>query len=311
MTWWHQKRVLVTGAHGFLGGHVLDALRARGVPPAALVAPTSGEADLRDAHACADVVRGVDVVIHLAARTGGIGLHAERPGEVLFDTALMGLLLMDAARRAGASKFVGVGTTCSYPREAPVPLREETLWDGASDETTGGYGLAKKLLLVQGQAYRRQFGFCAVHLIPVNLYGPRDRFDEQHGHVVPALVRRFVEAAERGEPSVTVWGSGRATREFLFVEDAAEAVLLACERYDGAEPVNLGSGRETSIAELAATIASCAGFGGELRWDPSRPDGVPRRSVDVSRARERFGFAARTSLADGLQRTVHWYRANR
>ncbi|HZN40973.1 MAG TPA: GDP-L-fucose synthase [Planctomycetota bacterium] len=311
MSFWRDRRVLVTGAHGFFGSHIVDALRARGVPGPALVAPTSCEADLRDRAACERVVRGVDLVIHLAARTGGIGLHAEHPGEAFFDTALAGLLVMDAARRAGVPKFVGIGTTCSYPRAAPLPFREDSLWDGAPEPVTGAYGFAKSMLLVQGQAYRREYGFEAIHLIPVNLYGPRDRFDERASHVVAALVRRFVEAAEAGADSVTVWGTGAATRDFLYVEDAAEAVLLACERYGDAEPLNLGSGQETKIAELAALVAACAGFQGEIRWDASRPDGTPRRCVDVARAREHLGFEPRTPLRTGIQRTVDWYRGHR
>ncbi len=308
---WRERTVLITGGGGFLGSHLVRALRAHGVDAARLRAPSSSEADLRDRAACARAVRGAQVVIHAAGRIGGIGLNRERPGELFFENALMGIQLMDEARRAGVERFVTVGTTCEYPKITPVPFREDALWDGYPDEVTGPYGLAKKMLLVQGRTYRDQYGFRSVHLIPTNLYGPGDHFDEVHGHVIPSLIKRFSEAADRGDEAVTVWGTGRATREFLYVEDAARGIVLAAERYDHPDPVNLGSGIETPIRDLAARIAALTGFGGEIRWDADKPDGQPRRSLDVSRAREAFGFTAETGLDQGLARTVDWYREHR
>ncbi len=300
--------VLVTGAGGFLGGRVAAALRDRGLAGDVLRLPSSTEADLRDRGACARVVRGARTVIHVAGRIGGIGLNLERPGELFFENALMGLQLMEEARRAGVERFVTVGTTCEYPKITAVPFREEDLWKGYPDEVTGPYGLAKKMLLVQGQTYRRQYGFRSVHLIPTNLYGPGDHFDEAHGHVIPSLIKRFLEASEAGRDEVAVWGTGRATREFLYVDDAARGIVLAAGRYDDPEPVNLGSGVETPIRKLVETVARLTGFAGSVRWDPSKPDGQPRRSLEVSRARERFGFVAQVGLEEGLRRTVGWYR---
>ena len=311
MGFWSRQRVLVTGGHGFLGSHVVDGLRARGVADDRLRTPRSAEADLRDPAVCARVVDGMDLVIHLAARVGGIGLNLERPGELLHDNALMGLHLMEAARRAEVDKFVSFGTTCAYPRVTPVPFKEDDLWNGEPDPITGPYGIAKRLGLVQGRAYRKQYGFRSIHLIPTNLYGPRDHFDQVHGHVIPSLIRRFLEASEAGDGSVTVWGTGKATREFLYVEDCAEGILLAAEHYEDTDPVNLGSGVETPIRELVERIAEITGFTGDIDWDAGKPDGQPRRSLDVTRARERFGFSAGTSLEDGLRKTVAWYRENR
>ena len=308
---WSEKTVLVTGGHGFLGSHLAGVLRRRGVSAERLRLPGSAEADLTERAACERVVAGANVVIHAAGRIGGIGLNRERPGELFHQNAIMGLLLMDAARRAGVGKFVTVGTTCEYPKVTPVPFREEALWDGYPDEVTGPYGLAKKMLLVQGQTYREQYGFCSVHLIPTNLYGPGDHFDERYGHVIPSLLKRFLEAAEAGIPSVAVWGTGRATREFLFVEDAAEGIARAAEAYDDPAPVNLGSGVETPIRELVDLIALLTGFEGEILWDADKPDGQPRRSLDVSRARAAFGFEAATGLEEGLRKTLDWYRENR
>jgi GDP-L-fucose synthase len=308
---WRGKTVLVTGGDGFLGGHLTDALRARGVAPDRLRLPAFPETDLRRREDCVQVVLGAQVVIHLAAKVGGIGLNKERPAELFYENAIMGLELMEAARLAGVEKFITIGTTCEYPKVTPVPFRETALWDGYPDEITGPYGLAKKMLLVQAQTYRAQYGFNSIHLIPTNLYGPRDHFDEVHGHVIPSLIRRFVEAAESNAPEVTVWGTGRATREFIYAEDAALGIAQAAEAYDEPEPVNLGSGVETPIRELVERVAALAGFSGAIRWDASKPDGQPRRSLDVSRARERFGFVARTPLDEGLRRTVDWYREHR
>jgi GDP-L-fucose synthase len=308
---WRGKSVLVTGGDGFLGGHLTEALRARGVAPDRLRLPLFPETDLRQREDCVQAVHGVQVVIHLAAKVGGIGLNKERPAELFYENAIMGLQLMEEARLAGVEKFVTIGTTCEYPKVTPVPFRESALWDGYPDETTGPYGLAKKMLLVQAQTYRAQYGFNSIHLIPTNLYGPRDHFDEVHGHVIPSLIKRFVEAAESNAPEVTVWGTGRATREFIYVADAALGIAQAAEGYDEPEPVNLGSGVETPIRELVERVAALAGFTGAIRWDATKPDGQPRRSLDVSRARERFGFIATTPLDEGLRRTVDWYREHR
>jgi GDP-L-fucose synthase len=308
---WSTNTVLLTGGHGFLGSHLAAALRARGAAGERLRLPRSTEADLTDRAACERVVAGADVVIHAAGKIGGIGLNRERPGELFYENALMGIQLMEAARRAGARKFVTVGTTCEYPKITSVPFREEDLWEGYPDEVTGPYGLAKKMLLVQGATYRAQYGFRSIHLIPTNLYGPGDHFDERHGHVIPSLLKRFLGAAESGAPQVTVWGTGRATREFLYVEDAARGIVRAAESYDDPAPVNLGSGVETPIRELVHLIARLTGFKGEIRWDDTKPDGQPRRSLDVSRARAGFGFEARTGLEEGLQKTLDWYREHR
>ena len=308
---WRGKTVLVTGGDGFLGGHLTDTLRARGVSEDRLRLPTFPKSDLRRREDCVAAVRDVQVVIHLAAKVGGIGLNKERPAELFYENALMGLQLMEEARLAGIEKFVTIGTTCEHPKVTPVPFLESALWDGYPDEVTGPYGLAKKMLLVQAQTYRTQYGFNSIHLIPTNLYGPRDHFDEVHGHVIPSLIKRFVEAAESHATEVTVWGTGRATREFIYVEDAALGIAQAAEAYDESDPVNLGSGVETPIRELVERVATLAGFTGAIRWDDSKPDGQPRRSLDVSRARERFGFTAKTPLDQGLRRTVDWYRENR
>lgn len=313
---WRDRRVLVTGGSGFLGAHVLEALRARG---AEVIAPRSAAYDLRDLAAihrlladCA-APRPPDLVLHLAARVGGIGANRAHPAEFFYDNLLMGTQLMHEAWRAGVPKFVALGTVCTYPKHAPVPFREASLWDGYPEETNAPYGLAKKMLLVQAQAYRAQYGFNAIYLMPVNLYGPGDNFDPASSHVIPALIRKACaaqRAAARGERAVmSIWGSGAATREFLYVADAAEAILLAAERYDGEEPVNLGSGEEIAIRDLARRIAALVGVDAELVWDTSQPDGQPRRCLDVSRAAELFGFRARTPLAEGLRRTIDWWRA--
>jgi GDP-L-fucose synthase len=252
-----------------------------------------------------------DLVLHLAANVGGIGANRARPAEFFHDNLLMGVQMLHESWKAGVKKFVAVGTVCAYPKFTPVPFREQDLWNGYPEETNAPYGLAKKMLLVQAQAYRAQYGFNAIHLIPVNLYGPRDNFDLATSHVIPALIRKCLEAQRAGENTVVVWGDGTPTREFLFAEDAAEAILLAAERYDSPEPVNLGSGQEISIRDLAREIARLVGFEGRIVWDSTRPNGQPRRALDVTRAREEFGFVAKTSLEDGLRRTVEWYRKTR
>jgi GDP-L-fucose synthase len=311
MSFWDGKRVLVTGGAGFLGKHLVENLIAAGVSSDALVIPRSRETDLRTWEGCVGAVKGVDVVIHLAVTGGGIDFNRRHPAETFYDNAVMGIQLMEAARREGADKFVMAGTICSYPKHTPVPFKETDLWNGYPEETNAPYGLAKKMLLVQGQAYRAQYGFNSIHLLLVNMYGPGDDFDLRDSHVVPALIRKFVEAKESGADEVEVWGTGKASREFLYVADAAEGIRLAAERYDGSEPVNLGAGMEISIKELAETIAEVVGFEGRLRWDTSKPDGQPRRLLDVSRAKDEFGFEAGTKLKDGLTKTVEYFVANR
>ena len=305
---WPGKRVVVTGGAGFLGSCVVDALARRGCPPP--VVPRSREHDLRKE---ADIVRMLEaarpeIVIHLAAVVGGIGANRENPGRFFYDNLMMGAQLIEQARLAGVGKFVAVGTVCSYPKFAPVPFREENLWDGYPEETNAPYGLAKKMLLVQSQAYRQQYGFNSIFLLPVNLYGPGDNFDPKSSHVIPALIKKCLDAADAGSDEVVVWGTGSATREFLYVEDAAEAIVLAAERYDGAEPVNVGAGQEISIRDLVGLIAKLTGFGGRIVWDASKPDGQPRRMLDTSRAATYFGFVAKTPFEEGLRRTVEWYR---
>lgn len=311
MSFWESKRVLVTGGAGFLGSFLVEELVRAGASPVDITVPRSRDKDLRVWENCVDVVEGKDIVIHLAASVGGIGFNQENPATLFFDNAIMGIQLMEAARRGGVGKFVQLGTICAYPKFTPVPFREEELWNGYPEETNAPYGLAKKMLLVQAQAYRQQYGFNAIYLLPVNLYGPRDNFDPRSSHVIPALIRKFVEAKESGEDSVTLWGTGKATREFLYVEDAARGIRLAAERYDGPEPVNLGAGFEISIMDLALLIKELTGFDGRLVWDTSKPDGQPRRMLDTSRAKEKFGFEARTDFREGLKRTIEWYIESR
>ena len=303
------KRVCVTGGGGFLGRVVVSKLGERGCREVSVVRK-------RDY----DLVRGADaerlyrevrpeVVIHLAAVVGGIGANRENPGRYFYENMMMGVQLIEGARLHGVEKFVQVGTICAYPKFTPVPFKEDDLWNGYPEETNAPYGIAKKALLVQCQAYRDQYGFNGIYLLPVNLYGPGDNFDPNTSHVIPALIKKFVDAAERGAPEVEVWGTGAATREFLYVDDAAEGIVLAAEQYDGREPVNLGSGMEISIRELAELIATETGFRGRIAWDTSKPDGQPRRALDVTRAAELFGFRARVDFVEGLRRTIEWYRA--
>ena len=308
---WASTRVVVTGGAGFLGSFVVEALHARGCREISV--PRSRDYDLRESD---DIARLYDrtrpqVVVHLAAVVGGIGANRANPGRFFYDNAIMGLQLMEYARRLGVEKFIAVGTVCAYPKVTPVPFKEEDLWNGYPEDTNAPYGLAKKMLLVQAQAYRAQYGFNAIHLLPVNLYGPRDNFDLESSHVIPAMIRKFLAAKERGEPSVVLWGDGSPTREFLHVEDAAEAIALATERYDGSEPVNLGSGEEISIRELAELIAAEVGFRGEIVWDTTQPNGQPRRRLDVSRAERLFGFRAKHPFRDGVRQTVDWFVEHR
>ena len=310
MSFWSEKRAVVTGGVGFLGSLVVEKLRERGCRE--VFAPRSRDYDLRERAAVVKLYEEArpDLVIHLAAVVGGIGANRAHPGSFFYDNLIMGAQLMEYARRYHIPKFVAIGTICAYPKFTPVPFREADLWNGYPEETNAPYGLAKKMLLVQAQAYRQEYGFRAIYLLPVNLYGPRDNFDLETSHVIPALIRKCIEAKQRGEAEVVVWGDGSPTREFLYVEDAAEGILLASEHYDAPEPVNLGSGMEISIRDLAEKIRELTGFEGQIRWDPTKPNGQPRRCLDVARAREGFGFTAKTSLDEGLRRTVQWYSAD-
>jgi GDP-L-fucose synthase len=308
---WDERRVLVTGGAGFLGSRIVDALKGLGCR--SVFVPRSRDYDLRRSGDIERVLRDArpDVVIHLAARVGGIGANRAHPAEFFYDNLLMGTQLLHESWRAGVAKFVGVSTICAYPKLTPVPFSEDELWNGYPEETNAPYGLAKKMLLVQAQAYRQQYGFNATHLMPVNLYGPGDHLDPENSHVIPALIEKCVGAVDRGEPEIVCWGDGTPTREFLYVEDAAEAIVLAAARYDRPEPVNLGSGMEISIGDLARVVAKLTGFQGRIVWDTAKPNGQPRRCVDTGRAERWFGFRARTGFEDGLRRTVEWYRTRR
>ena len=299
---------IVTGGAGFLGSHLVDLLRADGIEP---IVPRRAEVDLTDTNEAAAFFEETKPtqVFHLAAEVGGIGANRDNPGRYWYANLMMGVNVLEQARIHGTEKVVMVGTICSYPKFAPIPFREETLWDGYPEETNAPYGVAKKALLVGAQAYREQYGLNAIVLLPVNLYGPRDNFDLQSSHVIPALIRKMIEARDSGAAEVTLWGDGTPTREFLFVEDAARGLVLAGRDYNGAEPVNLGTGTEISIKDLAHLVAEATGFGGSIVWDTTKPNGQPRRQLDVSRAREQFGFEAETSFADGLAQTVAWFEA--
>lgn len=310
MSFWRRQRVVVTGGAGFLGSHVVDRLRAAGCT--GIVVPRRRDCDLTVRSAVRSLMDSVrpTIVLHLAAVVGGIGANRAHPARFFHDNMVMGVELLEAARLAGVGKVVVAGTACEYPRAAPLPFREEDLWNGYPEATNAPYAIAKRALLVAGQAYRAEHGLPVAHVVPANLYGPRDSFDLERGHVIPALIRKCVEARDLGARSVTCWGSGRASREFLYVDDAAQGLLLAAERYDDPEPVNLATGREIAIAELAATIARLTGYDGELAWDPSKPDGQPRRCLDTTRA-VGFGFRATTGLEAGLAATIRWYEARR
>jgi GDP-L-fucose synthase len=303
-----QKRILLTGGNGFLGKHVLQQLYLLGVKPEQVRIPRSRTQDLRRWEVCQEVVQGQDIVIHLAAHVGGIGLNQAKPAELFYDNLIMGSQLIHAAYLAGVEKFVCVGTICAYPKFTPVPFKEEDLWNGYPEETNAPYGIAKKALLVQLQAYRQQYGFNGIYLLPVNLYGPMDNFDPETSHVIPALIRKVHEAQQRGQNYVEVWGDGSPTREFFYAEDAARGILLATQLYNSPEPLNLGTGEEISIRDLIALICELMGFQGEIRWRTDKPNGQPRRCLDVSKAREKIGFVAKVGLREGLQRTIDWYR---
>jgi GDP-L-fucose synthase len=307
---WSKRRVVVTGGAGFLGSYIVKRLEEAGCP--FIFVPRSAEYDLREQAAIKRLYEKAspDLVIHLAAVVGGIGANRENPGRYFYDNLMMGVSLIEEARQRGIEKFVALGTVCSYPKFTPVPFREEALWNGYPEETNAPYGLAKKMMLVQSQAYREQYGFNSIFLLPVNLYGPGDNFDLHSSHVISALIRKCVEAVEHGTPQIEVWGTGKATREFLYVDDCARAILLAAERYNSSEPVNIGAGFEIAIADLAALIAKLTGFTGEFVWNTTKPDGQPRRWLDTSRAKERFGFQATVPFAEGLKNTIDWYRAN-
>ena len=311
MGFWDGKRVLVTGAAGFLGSFVLDQLEKSGVDRSKIRAWDLKDADLRKWDGCVKAVKDIDVVIHLAARVGGIGLNREIPGTLFYENAMMGIQLIEAAREARVGKFVALGTICAYPKFTPVPFKEDDIWNGYPEETNAPYGLAKKMLLVQSQAYRAQYGFNSIYLLPVNLYGPGDNFDPRSSHVIPALIRKFVEAREKGSKKVEVWGTGNASREFLYVADAAVGICLAAERYNEPEPVNLGAGFEIKIKDLVELISRLMEFKGEIVWDKTKPDGQPRRMLDVSRAEKLFGFKAKTKFEDGLRKTIDWYLAHK
>ena len=281
-----------------------------GGSPDNIFIPRSQENDLRKLENCQEVVKNIDIVIHLAAKVGGIGFNLEKPGELFYDNLIMGTQLMEEARKEKVEKFVAIGTVCAYPKYTPVPFKEENLWDGYPEETNAPYGLAKKMLLVQAQAYRRQYGFNAIYLLPVNLYGPGDNFDPRSSHVIPALIKKMVDAKRKKQEEVVVWGTGKASREFLYVEDAARAIVLATKKYHKPEPVNVGSGMEITIKDLAETIKKLVGFKGKIRWDSSKPDGQPRRCLDTSKAYKEFGFRAKTNFEKGLKKTIEWYEKN-
>lgn len=308
MIYWGDKKILVTGGAGFLGSSLVQKLRERGVSAQNIRVPRSEDMDLRRWENCVNAVKDVDVVIHLAARVGGIGYNQSYPALLFYDNAIMGIQMMEAARQEAVEKFVAVGTVCAYPKFTRVPFKEEGLWDGYPEETNAPYGLAKRMLLVQCQTYRQQYGFNAIYLVPVNLYGPGDNFDLESSHVIPALIRKLVEAVRDDRREVQVWGTGEASREFLYVEDAADGILLATERYNKPAPVNIGVGFEIKIKDLVKLIAQLTQYRGKIRWDISKPDGQARRCLDVSKAKEEFGFEAKTELGEGLRKTIEWYK---
>jgi GDP-L-fucose synthase len=308
MAFWSGKRILLTGGAGFFGTQVVNQLLKKGVEPGNILIPRSKEIDLRTWENCVKVVKNTDIVIHLAAKVGGIGFNQNFPGQLFYDNAIMGIQIIEAARQAGVEKCVIVGTICAYPKFTPVPFKEDDLWNGYPEETNAPYGLAKKMLLVQSQAYRQEYGFNSVYLLPVNLYGPGDNFDPASSHVIPALIKKFTEAQRDNKSSVDVWGTGLASREFLYVDDAARGIVLAAEHYNKPDPVNLGSGTEITIRDLVDLIRELTGFKGEIHWDTSKPDGQPKRCLDVKRAKKEFGFVTRMPFRKGLEKTIQWYQ---
>ena len=305
---WKNSRILVTGGSGFLGSYVVKILQS--FKPREIRVPRSSSLDLRRQTDCQKAVKNIDYVIHLAANVGGIGYNQNFPGTLFYDNLLMGVHLMEESRQAGVKKFVGIGTICEYPKFAPIPFKEENLWDGYPEETNAPYGLAKKMMIVQSSAYRAQYGFNSINLLPVNLYGPGDNFNPDSSHVIPALIKKFVEAKKSALPEVSIWGTGTPTREFLFVEDAAHGIILAAENYNESSPVNLGASFEISIKKLALTIQKLVGFKGKIVFDSSKPDGQPRRKLDVTKAKKLFGFKSETNFESGLNKTVEWYMAH-
>jgi GDP-L-fucose synthase len=301
------EKILLTGGNGFLGQFVKKELIKCGFLPQNIFTPTKKEFDFTKLKDCQKAVKDINIVIHLAAKVGGIGLNQQIPGKLFYDNLIMGAQLMEAARQANVKKFVAIGTVCAYPKFTPVPFKEENLWNGYPEETNSAYGLAKKMLLVQAQAYRQQYGFNAIYLLPVNLYGPGDNFDPSSSHVIPALIKKAVKAKKNHDASITVWGTGTASREFLYVEDAARAIVSATLKYNQSEPINIGFGTEITIKNLVSTINKLVGFKGQIIWDKTKPDGQPRRCLDTSKALKEFGFQAKTDLKSGLQKTIDWY----
>ena len=305
------RKILITGGAGFLGFFVVKKLLERGVPKKNITIPRSKDLDLRKWENCIKAVRGQDIVIHLAAKVGGIGYNREKPGEMFYDNIMMGIQLMEAARQAGVQKFVAIGTICAYPKFNPIPFVESSIWHGYPEETNAPYGLAKKMLLVQAQAYRQQYSFNAIYLLPVNLYGPGDNFNPETSHVIPAIIKKVSDAQKAGKNHIDVWGSGTASREFLYVDDCAEGIVLATEKYDKPGPVNLGASKEIKIKDLVHLICKVMNFKGEIRWDKSMPDGQPRRMVDATLAKKEFGFRSKTDFETGLKKTIDWYLNNK
>lgn len=308
MSFWDGKNILITGGAGFLGSAIVEKLvKERGVSRDQIIIPRSRDHDLRLMENCLSVCKDADVIIHLAARVGGIGFNMENPATLFYDNAMMGIQMIEAARLSGVAKFVAIGTICAYPKFTPVPFKEDDIWNGYPEQTNAPYGLAKKMMLVQSQAYRKQYGFNSIFLLPVNLYGPGDNFHPDSSHVIPAIIKKVHDAKKAGEEKIVLWGTGKATREFLFVRDCADGIVLAAENYDGNDPVNLGAGREISIKDLGELICELSDFKGDIVWDTTKPDGQPRRCLDTQRAKQKFGFVAKTEFEEGLKETIEWY----